>query len=265
MVQSVSVHLDGLPVPVDAPGAPEWGSDVVAAMLVRLGVEYVALTPGSSFRGLHDSLINYLGNRRPSIILCNHEEVAVSVAHGFAKASHRPMAAAVHSNVGLLHASMAIFNAWVDRTPVFVLGGTGPLDSTLRRPWIDWVHSSQSQGQVVRDFTKWEHQPASVAAIPEAMLRAWHAMLGAPCGPVYFNLDVTLQEQRLGPAAPVRLADPTRYPLAAPQSPDAESLANAAEIVLEAESRSCWWGEEGRPPRPGARLSRWRRSLARLC
>ncbi|HEY0581534.1 MAG TPA: thiamine pyrophosphate-binding protein, partial [Chloroflexota bacterium] len=135
MVQTAAIHLEQLPVPVDAVGAPEWGSDVVAAMLERLGVEYIALTPGSSFRGLHDSLVNYLGNRHPSIILCNHEEVAISVAHGFAKASQRPIAAAVHSNVGLLHASMAIFNAWVDRVPIFVLGGTGPLDSTQRRPW----------------------------------------------------------------------------------------------------------------------------------
>lgn len=208
---------------------------MAAAMLQRLGIEYVALVPGASFRGLHDSLVNYLGNTRPGIIVCNHEEVSVSVAHGFAKASGRAMAAAVHSNVGLMHASMAIFNAWVDRSPVFIVGGTGPMDSTRRRPWIDWLHTSQGQGEIVRDFTKWEHQPASVAAIPEAMLRAWNVMHAEPRGPVYLNLDVTLQEQRMDPAQPTILPDLARYPEAAPPSPNPAAVAEAAELLVGAD------------------------------
>ncbi len=113
-----------------------WGSDPIAAMLRTLDIEYVALTPGASFRGLHDSLVNHLGNTRPELLLCLHEEHAVAIAHGYARVTGKPMAVALHSNVGLMHATMAIFNAWVDRVPVFMLGAVGPVDAMQRRPWV---------------------------------------------------------------------------------------------------------------------------------
>src|SRR5439155_200132 len=123
------------------PAAPEWGSDVVAEMLRRLDIPYIALEPGASFRGLHDSIVNYLGNERPAMILANHEEVAVAIAHGYAKVTGRAMAAAVHSSVGLMHATMTIFCAWVDRMPVVVLGRTGA--------WPDLVELAESLGAAV--------------------------------------------------------------------------------------------------------------------
>jgi acetolactate synthase-1/2/3 large subunit len=134
---------------VEKPRA-EWGSDVIVDMLKAFEIEYIALNPGSSFRGLHDSLINYGGNHMPETILCPHEEIAVGVAHGYAKAKGKPMAAAVHNVVGLQHSSMAIYNAWSDRLPIIVLGGTGPTDSAHRRPRIDWVHTAVVQGNLVR-------------------------------------------------------------------------------------------------------------------
>jgi thiamine pyrophosphate-dependent acetolactate synthase large subunit-like protein len=78
-----------------------WGSDALAQTLRNLGVEYISLNPGASYRGLHDSLVNYLGNESPQMLLCLHEEHAVGIAHGYAKVTERPMAVAVHSNVGL--------------------------------------------------------------------------------------------------------------------------------------------------------------------
>ena len=150
------------PILANEPG-DYWGSDAVALMLRELDLPYVALNPGASYRGLHDSLVNLLGNRDPQMLLCLHEEHAVAIAHGYAKVTGRPMGAIVHSNVGLMHATMAIFNAWCDRVPVFVLGATGPVDAAKRRPWIDWIHTAQDQGALVRNFTKWDDQPASVA------------------------------------------------------------------------------------------------------
>ena len=93
--------------------AARYGSDLIVDLLKALGIEYVALNPGSSFRGIHDSLVNYESGRRPhpEIVLCCHEEIAVAVAHGYAKAAGKPMAAIVHNVVGLQHASMAIYNA----------------------------------------------------------------------------------------------------------------------------------------------------------
>lgn len=211
---------------------PAWGSDVVAEMLRRFGIEYVALNPGASFRGLHDSLVNYLGNERPEIILCNHEEVAGAIAYGYAKLANRAMAVALHSNVGLMHASMPIFCAWAGRMPVLLLGGTGPMDTTRRRPYIDWIHTSSAQGELVRDFVKWDHQPSSVGAIPEAMLRAWHVIHQEPRGPAYLGFDATLQEERL--AAPLQLPDPERYARSAPLWPDPNAVRAAADLLAGA-------------------------------
>jgi thiamine pyrophosphate-dependent acetolactate synthase large subunit-like protein len=213
--------------------APQWGSDVAAEMLRRLDVPYIALMPGASFRGLHDSIVNHLGNERPQMILCNHEEVAVAVAHGYAKFTGRAMAAAVHSTVGLMHASMTMFCAWCDRAPVLVLGGTGPMDATARRPWIDWIHTARAQGELVRDFTKWEDQPASVAAIPESILRAWQLAHLEPRGPVYVCLDVGLQEQRLD--GPIQLPDPACVAAPTPPAPDHAAIDRAARLLVEAE------------------------------
>lgn len=242
------VLAETLPSPVPEAGEPRWGSDVVANILRRLGVEYVAINPGASFRGLHDSLVNYLGNRDPTLVLCNHEEVAVSIAHGFAKATGKPMAAVVHSNVGLLHAAMAIFNAWVDRQPVLVIGATGPMDATRRRPWIDWIHTSQGQGAVVRDFTKWEHQPGSLAAVPEALLRAWHTMQLAPQGPVYVCLDVELQEQAIDLSAPPLLLDPANFPLPPDPTPPQAFVDRAADLLIGAQRPVILAGGPGREP-----------------
>src|SRR5213594_755368 len=179
--------------------AARYGSDLIVDLLKVLGIEYVALNPGSSFRGIHDSLVNYESGRQanPEIILCCHEEIAVAVAHGYAKATGKPMAAIVHNVVGLQHASMAIYNAWCDRTRILVMGGTGPMNSSKRRPWIDWIHTALVQGNLVRDFVKLDDQPASIAAVPEAFVRAWRIARTEPLGPVYVCLDATVQEERL--------------------------------------------------------------------
>ncbi|HYB74568.1 MAG TPA: thiamine pyrophosphate-binding protein [Candidatus Sulfotelmatobacter sp.] len=210
-----------------------YGSDLVVEMLRALGVPYVALNPGATFRGLHDSFVNFGGGNDPEMILCCHEEIAVAVAHGYAKATGRPMAAAVHNIVGLQHASMAIYNAWCDRTPVLVLGGTGPMDETLRRPWIDWVHTALVQGQQVRDYVKWDDQPASVGAIPESLLRAYRVAMTEPRGPVYVCYDVMLQEEHL--AQPVPLPPVARYAPPAPPAPEAAGLERLAAQLVEAE------------------------------
>src|SRR6516162_2360608 len=185
------------PVNLTAANTPGWGSDVVADTLRALKIPYIALNPGASYRGLHDSIVNYLGNETPQMLLCLHEEIAVAIAHGYAKVTGKAMAAAVHSNVGLFHATMAIFNAWCDRMPVLVLGATGPVDASKRRPWIDWIHTARDQGALVRSYTKWDDQPASAEAAREALLRACWMACTPPKGPVYLNLDAGMQEAPL--------------------------------------------------------------------
>jgi thiamine pyrophosphate-dependent acetolactate synthase large subunit-like protein len=221
-----------------------WGSDAIAALLRALDIPYLALNPGASYRGLHDSIVNYLGNERPQMLLCLHEEAAVAIAHGYAKASGRMMGVVLHSNVGLMHGSMAIFNAWCDRVPMLILGATGPWDAARRRPWIDWIHTASDQGALVRDYTKWDNQPASVPAAYEALLRAVQIADTAPRGPTYVNLDAALQEAKIGSLPP--LPDVVRFKSPPAVFPSKEAVQSAAQMLSGAKSPAILVGRVSR-------------------
>jgi thiamine pyrophosphate-dependent acetolactate synthase large subunit-like protein len=219
------------PTPAGA-NAPGFGSDVIAEALRSLDIPYIALTPGASYRGLHDSIVNYLGNSKPQMLLCLHEEAAVAIAQGYAKVTGKAMVTAVHSTVGLMHASMAIFNAWCDRMPVVVLGATGPVDAVKRRPWIDWIHTARDQGALIREYTKWDDQPASPGAAREAIMRGTWIANTVPQGPVYINFDAELQESKVNDQLPP--IDPARYmPQVATAAP-AEQVKQAAAMLTGA-------------------------------
>ena len=209
----------------------EWGSDVIVDLLKAFEIEYVAINPGATFRGLHDSLVNYGGNHAPEIVLCTHEEIAVALAHGYARAKGKPMGAVVHNVVGLQHASMAIYNAWADRLPVIVMGGTGPMDTANRRPWIDWVHTALVQGNLVRDFVKWDDQPGSVEAVPESFVRAYRLATTEPMGPVYICYDGEVQEKKLDGEIAYSL---DRYPAPLPLQAPEEGFEKTIRWLLEA-------------------------------
>ncbi len=209
----------------------EWGSDVIVDLLKAFEIEYVAINPGATFRGLHDSLVNYGGNHAPEIVLCTHEEIAVALAHGYARAKGKPMGAVVHNVVGLQHASMAIYNAWADRLPVIVMGGTGPMDTANRRPWIDWVHTALVQGNLVRDFVKWDDQPGSVEAVPESFVRAYRLATTEPMGPVYICYDGEVQEKKLDGEIACSL---DRYPAPLPLQAPEEGFEKTIRWLLEA-------------------------------
>jgi thiamine pyrophosphate-dependent acetolactate synthase large subunit-like protein len=221
-----------------------WGSDVAADMLRALGIPYISLNPGASYRGFHDSLVNHLGNRDPQMILCLHEEHAVAVAHGYAKVTGKPMAVALHSNVGLMHGLMAIYNAWCDRAPMIIFGATGPVDSPKRRPWIDWIHTSKDQGALLRNYTKWDDQPWSAEASVESIARAAQITQTAPHGPVYICLDAGMQETAL--AKPVTIPDLKRFAPPPPSRPNAEAVADAARLLAAAKRPVMLMGRAGR-------------------
>ncbi|GAA0999744.1 thiamine pyrophosphate-binding protein [Acrocarpospora macrocephala] len=213
-------------------GLPAWGSDLVVDLLHAQDVPYLPMNPGSSFRGLHDSVVNHGGNRSPQLLLCLHEEIAVSLAHGWSKATGRLGVAAVHDLVGLMHASMAVYNAWCDRTPLLLLGGSGPADPALRRA-IDWSHSATTQAQLVRDFVVWDAEPATAGAFAADLLRARQRALSAPRGPAYVSLDAGGQEERLDAVPP--LPDPRAFLPAPAFGPDPAILEEAVNALAAAE------------------------------
>jgi acetolactate synthase I/II/III large subunit len=211
---------------------PEYVSDLVVYLLNRLGVEYVTLNPGATTRGMHESLVTYGGNTAPEVITCSHEEIAVAMAEGYYLATGRPQATLVHNIVGLQHASKAIYEAWLNQVPMIVIGGTGPLDSTHRRPWIDWIHTAQVQGQIVRDYVKWDDQPQGALSVAESILRAYQIAMTEPRGPVYLCLDVELQESRLPEG--FTIPDVARYGLPAAPTGNPEAIAEAAKALRQA-------------------------------
>ncbi len=211
-----------------------YGSDLMADMLRTLGIEYAAINPGSSFRGLHDSIVNHLGNKKPEVILCCHEGIAVAMAHGYGKVAGKPMAAIVHNVVGLLHATTPIYNAWLDQAPILVIGGTGPMATDKRRPWIDWIHTALVQGNAIRDYVKWDDQPFSLAGIPDCFIRAYQVATTEPGGPVYICLDAGLQEELLTDTIPI---PPTEhYPNPSSAHADSATIDQVAKLLVEAKN-----------------------------
>lgn len=210
-------------------GTGAYNSDVIVDMLHMYDMPFAALNPGASYRGLHDSIVNYGGNY-PYMMLCTHEETAVQIAHGYARATNKPMVAIVHNLVGLLHSNMAIYYAYIDRAPVFIIGATGPLAETKRRPRIDWIHSANGQGAAIREYVKFDAQPATVDGIPESFARAYSVMMTQPQGPIYMCYDAWLQEEKL--EHKVELPPESAVKVPTPIAPDPEAIEKVAQMLV---------------------------------
>jgi len=208
----------------------KYGSDIIVDVLKQHNIGYVAFNPGSSIKGIQDSIVNYATNI--NLILCCHEEIAVAIAHGYAKASNKYMCVMVHANVGLMHASMAIFNAWCDRVPMLIIGGTGPLDSEKRRPWIDWIHSSNIQANLVSDFVKWHDQPTSIQGALASVYRACKITNTHPTAPVYISMDPIIQEQQI--ENNISLYDLNKYTPTNPPPVNEVDLQKITDLLLKA-------------------------------
>src|SRR5258708_29538919 len=208
------------------------GSDFMVDCIKSLGFDYIAATPGSSFRGLHESIINYGENKSPEFITCTHEEVSGAMAHGYAKASGKPLAIITHGTVGLQHASMALYNAWCDRAPVYVIVGN-IADAEARRPGIEWNHSAQDEAAVVRDFMKWDDAPASLQHFADSSVRAYQIAVTPPTLPVLIVADGPLQEDPI--PEDKRLSIPKLARMVPPQGESA-AVNETARLLVAAEN-----------------------------
>src|ERR671926_1308608 len=204
-----------------------WQSDLIVDLIKQYEFPYIALNPGASYRGLHDSLVNY-GENQPPMLLCQHEKIAVQIAHGYAKVKGKPMIAIVHDLVGLLHAPMGIYYAYLDRAPVFIIGATGPMAEPKRRPFIDWIHTANGQGEAIRNFVKWDYQPTTVDGVPGAFARAYSVMMSALQG-AQLDHDVEMPP----PGAMEVPAPPAADPAALQKAADTLAGANRVAIIAD--------------------------------
>jgi acetolactate synthase I/II/III large subunit len=228
------------------------GGDFMVDALKALNFEYVAANPGASFRGIHESIINYGGNSAPEFITCCHEESSVAMAHGYAKVEGRPMAVLVHGTVGMQHAAMAIYNAYCDRVPVYILAGNS-LDATMRRPGVEWAHSVQDAAAMVRDFIKWDDLPFSLPHFAESAVRAYKIAMTPPMMPVLVVIDGGLQEDPISAEVKDRLRIP-KLTLTSPPQGDSGAVAEAARLLVNAQNPVIIADRAARTPAGMARL-----------
>jgi acetolactate synthase I/II/III large subunit len=208
------------------------GGDFMVDVLKSLDFEYIAINPASSFRGLQEAIINYGGNTTPELLTCNHEEIAASMAQGYAKIEGRPMGVLAHGTVGLQHAAMALYNAFCDKVPIYVMIGN-ILAAEKRGPLVEWAHSAQDPAAIVRDFLKWDDQPQSLQHFAESAVRAYKLAMTPPMAPVLLSLDAELQENPIEEREKLRIP---RLPRTSLPQGDAGAVADAAKLLVEAES-----------------------------
>src|SRR5436190_1449321 len=207
------------------------GSDFMVDVIKATGIEYIASNPGSSFRSLQESIVNYGGNKKPEFLTCMHEESSVAMAHGYAKAAGKPMGILAHGTVGLQHATMAVYNAWCDRVPIMMFAGNF-LDADKRRPGVEWYHCVQDPAAIHRDFTKWDDQPVSLQHFAESVMRAYKVATTPPMGPVLITADGDLAEGPIHDEKKLRLPKLT---MSIPPQGDSGAVAEAAKLLVEAE------------------------------
>lgn len=201
-------------------------SDFMVDVLRSLELEYVVTNPGSSFDALHESILNHGGNRAPELLTSLHEDAAAAMAHGYAKAAGKPMATMLHGTVGLLHASMGIFQAYADRVPMINIVGhyRNPVPATHR------AHSAQDMGALVRDFVKWDDEPTSATSFASAALRAYQIAMTPPRAPTLLVVDADLQKSPLRPGLRV----PKLPQIAFPQG-DIQQVREVARMLVAAD------------------------------
>ena len=208
------------------------GSDFMVDVIKTLDIKYLPSNPASSFRAIHESLINYGGNRMPEFLTCTHEESAVAMGHGYFKIAGKPLMTLCHGTVGLQHAAMAVYNAWCDRVPVIVVGGND-LDAAHRPPGVPTIHSAQDINALVRDFTKWDDTPVSLQHYAQSFVRAYKIAMTPPYGPVAISLDAGLQQEPMRDNGE-KLYIP-RYVASAPPQGDSGAVREAARMLANAE------------------------------
>jgi acetolactate synthase-1/2/3 large subunit len=215
------------------------GADFMVDVLKSLGLEYIAAMPASSFRGLHESIVNYGGNKDPELLTCCHEESSVGIADGYARVAGKPMGVMMHPNVGVQHASMNVYNAFAAATPVFMIVGN-TVDAADRRPGAEWEHSAVDPAVLVRDFVKWDDAPGSLTHFAESAVRAYKIAMTPPMGPVLLSTDSGLQEAGMGNRQRLRIP---RLALTAPPAGDTGAVAEAARLLVAAENPVILGGE----------------------
>jgi acetolactate synthase-1/2/3 large subunit len=224
------------PPPIEVQTQDSRGSDFMLDVLKSLDIEYVCANTSNTVRGMQESIINYGGNHKPEFLTCTHEEIATAMAHGYFKIEHKPLISMAHGTVGLMHATMALYNAYCDRVPLIFIGGM--TSDAAERDWPNsgWHHAAQDAGAIARDFLKWDDQPISLQHFAESAVRGYRVAMTPPMGPVMLMLDSELQERPIptdNPSGPLHIP---KLSIPTPPQGDSGAVAELARLLVNAKS-----------------------------
>ncbi len=226
------IAAETMPPPADPNQQSSSGGDFMVDVFKTMDFEFITMMPASTFRGLHEALLNHGMNTQPEMISCVHEEIAVAMAHGYAKIAGKPLAVMIQSTVGLQHASMALYNAYCDQVPVYMIVGN-LTDATKRVLSFEWAHAAIDPAVIVRDFIKWDDQPASLQHFAESAARAYEIALTPPMAPVLLSLDGELQENPIADRAALQIPKLSRI---VPPQGDSAAVAETAQLLVKAQN-----------------------------
>src|SRR5438552_4474364 len=235
---ALAAETETIPASLDVLTEGRAGSDFMVDVIKPLGVDYICANPGSSFRGLQESVINYGGNTKPVWITCLHAEIAVAMADGYAQVEGKPLVVVAHGTVGLQHAAMAVYNSFCGRVPVYIIVGN-TLDATARRPGIEWLHSVQDAAAMVREFIKWDDTPISLQHFAESAVRAYKIMMTSPSAPVLLVADSELAEKKIENESALRIPKLTA---SSPPQGESGAVTEAAKLLVAAQNPALFAG-----------------------
>src|SRR5271156_3797273 len=226
-------------------------AEAYLALLAARGVEYLFANAGTDFAPLVEAFAKAArtGAPAPEPLIATHENLALSMAHGYAMVSGRVPAVMVHVSVGTANGVCGALNAAREFVPILFTAGRSPLTEAgmpgARDVYIHWAQEMCDQAGMLREIVKWDYELRNGQQLETVIDRALAIATSQPCGPVYLSLP---REVLAAPLPGFTYDAPTRRVAAAPAAPDRGAIDEAARILATAENPLIVTASAGRDP-----------------
>src|SRR5580698_3770964 len=240
-------------------------AEAYLALLAERGVEYLFANAGTDFAPIVEAYAKaaHTGLPAPKPLIATHENVAISMAHGYAIASGKVPAVMVHVSVGTANALCGVFNAARENVPILFTAGRSPLTEEgvfgARDTYIHWAQEMFDQAGMLREIVKWEYELRNGAQLETVIDRALSLATSAPEGPVYLSLP---REVLAEPVNGFSYDNPSRRAPVSSPGADEAAVAEAAKILAKAKRPVIVTASAGRDPGAVAALGDFAKSFA---
>jgi acetolactate synthase I/II/III large subunit len=233
---------------------PQEGTRTVASAYLSLlsdrGVGYLFGNAGTDFAPIVEAYADAMqsGTPVPRPILAAHENLAVSMAHGYAMLSREVAAVMVHVSVGTANMICAAMNAARENVALLLTAGRSPITEKgmtgSRDGYIHWSQELYDQAAMIRELVKWDYELRNGEQLETVIDRALAIAQSEPRGPVYLSLP----REVIGAPVPARAPAPRRLHATKPPGPDPGAIATAATMLAAAAMPIVFTSNAGRDP-----------------